>query len=178
MNNYVTPRDQEMLSAYLDGQLSSKEIARLQVRLQDDLQMQIALDELRLTRAALRSLPMLRAPRNFTLTPQMVGMRTAASRPAYPAFGFASLLASLLLVLVFVADRMNFIGTAQTVALQNAAQSTQMEELVQTMVVEGLAAEGVTALQSEATQLKEAPMAAAQSEAGSRIVATAPEEVG
>ena len=107
-----------MLSAYLDGQLSSKDIARLQVRLKDDRQMQVALEELRMTREALRSLPRLRAPRNFTLTPEMVsrraGRRPAARRPAYPVFGFASLVASLLLVFVFVADRMSFANTAQT----------------------------------------------------------------
>ena len=159
MKNRISPRDQEMLSAYLDGQLSSKDIARLQVRLKDDRQMQVALEELRMTREALRSLPRLRAPRNFTLTPEMVSRRAVtARRPAYPAFGFASLVASLLLVFVFVADRMSFTNTAQTVALQNAAQSTQMEELVQTMVVEGLAAEGVSA--PEAMLEMEAPMAA------------------
>ena len=173
----ISPHDQEMLSAYLDGQLSSKEIARLQKRLQDDRKMQIALDELRSTRAALRSLPMLRAPRNFTLTPQMVGSQTAARRPAYPPFGFASLVATLLLVLVFIADRTSFVNTAQTAVLESAAQSTQMEELVETMVVEGLATEGITAPQAEAMQLKEAPMAAAdQGEDSSRMAEGTPEE--
>lgn len=165
MKNRISPRDQEMLSAYLDGQLSSKDIARLQARLKDERQMQVALEELRMTREALRSLPRLRAPRSFTLTPEMVSRRTAArrtaaGRPAYPVFGFASLVASLLLVFVFVADRMSFANTAQTVALQNAAQSTQMEELVQTMVVEGLATEGVSAPEAEVMLEMEAPMAA------------------
>lgn len=156
--NRLSPRDQEMLSAYLDGQLSRGEVARLQARLKDDHQMQSALEELRMTRAVLRSLPLVRAPRNFTLTPEMVNRRIAPRRPAYPVFGFASLVASLLLVLVFVADRMSFINTAQTAALQSAAQATRMEEMVQTMVVESLAAQGSTA--PEAMLEMEVPMAA------------------
>ena len=174
--NEISPRDQEMLSAYLDGQLSSKDIAGLQKRLQDDQQMQIALDELRLTRIALRSLPMLRAPRNFTLTPQMVGKHAPARRPTYPAFGFASLAAAMLLVLVFVADRMSFVNTSQLAALDSAAQSTQMEQLVETMVVESLATQGAAVPQAEAMQLKEAPMAAEESADSARTMEVTPEE--
>lgn len=172
----ISPRDLEMLSAYLDGQLSSKEIARLQKRLQSDLQLQIALDELRLTRTALRSLPMLRAPRNFTLKPDMVRQRGSARRPAYPIFGFASLVATLLLVIVFVTDRVSFLSTAQTAQLQSAAQATQMEELVETMVVESLATEGIAASQAEDLQLKEAPAAAGESAASGLAEEATPEE--
>ena len=129
-----SPRDYEMLSAYLDGQLSSKEVAHLRARLQEDLQMQTALEELRMTRAALRSLPVLRAPRNFTLTPQMVGQRNPARRGAYPAFGYASVVASLLLVFVLLADWSGFVSSIQTASIQ----ATEIEYAVQTMVVEGL----------------------------------------
>ena len=169
----VSPRDIEMLSAYLDGQLSPKDVARLRVRLQENPQMQITLDELRITRAAVRSLPRLRAPRNFTLTPQMVGGRVATRRRAgvspYPAFGFASLLASLLLVLVFVADRLSFVNTAQTGAIQSAAQATQMEGLVQTMVVEGLATEAAALPQAEAMKAAAPAEPASVSEESMRI---------
>jgi hypothetical protein len=161
MKDQLSPRDLEMLSAYLDGQLSTKEIAHLQARLQTDQQLQMALEDLRLTRAALRSLPRLRAPRNFTLTPEMAGVHPAKRRQAYPAFGIASLVATLLLALVFFADRTSFFNTAQTAALQSAAESTQMEQLVQTMVVERLATEGVAAPQAEAMQEEAAPLAAA-----------------
>ena len=47
-----------------------------------------------------------RAPRNFTLTPEMAGVRTR-SRPAmtlFPAFRLASALSSLLFVLVVLGD--------------------------------------------------------------------------
>ena len=51
----------------------------------------------------LRNLPKMRAPRNYTLTPKMVGVREkSAWTPRF--FGFASALATLLFVLVFVGD--------------------------------------------------------------------------
>jgi hypothetical protein len=56
----------------------------------------------------LRSLPRLRAPRNFTLTPEVAGIRQRRRRlRLIPTFQFASALASLLLLLVLVGD---FIG--------------------------------------------------------------------
>lgn len=170
----ITPRDLEKLSAYLDGQLSSREIVKLQARLKDDLQMQKALDELRTTRLLLRSLPRLRAPRNFTLKAEMVGLRTAPRRSSYPAFGYASVAATLLLVLVFVADRASFVNTTQITALQSAAQSTQMEEIVETMVVESLSAEGISATDAEVMLEMEAPMMAAEAQDSSLAGESAP----
>src|SRR3990170_569135 len=71
----LSTRDLERLSAYLDGQLAPGEAAGLEARLQDDSALRETLEGLRQTKAALRSLPSLRPPRSFTLTPQMVGTR-------------------------------------------------------------------------------------------------------
>jgi negative regulator of sigma E activity len=161
-----SPREYEQLSAYLDGQLSPKEVARLRARLQADPQMQTTLEELRLTRVALHSLPMLRAPRNFTLTRQMVGLRQPAHRPAYPAFGFASLVTSLLLVFVLIADRTGFVSTTQTASLQ----ATQVEYAVQTMVVEGLAQKEAAAPEAESMQADTPLLAEALSEESSPLI--------
>jgi len=90
-------RDVELLSAYLDGQLSSSEASRLEARLSSDEGLKASLEELRGTRALLRKLPQRRAPRNFRLTPQMAGIRPPEPR-AYPAFRFATALAALLFV--------------------------------------------------------------------------------
>lgn len=89
-------RDVEKLSAYLDGQLKPSEIARLESRLQTDPELASILKDLRQTRGLLRQLPQRRAPRNFTLTPKMVGQKPPLPR-TYPAFRFATVLASLLL---------------------------------------------------------------------------------
>jgi anti-sigma factor RsiW len=89
-------RDLELLSSYLDGQLKPSETARLEARLTTDPDLRAVLDDLRSTRSLLRKLPMRKAPRNFTLTPKMVGKNPPLPR-AYPAFRFATALASLLL---------------------------------------------------------------------------------
>lgn len=102
-----SPRDIELLSAYLDQQLDSGKRARLEARMRAEPELRSAIDDLRRTRALLRSLPRLKAPRNFTLTPQMVGRvqaRESSARRIYPVFQFASALASLLLVVVLLGD--------------------------------------------------------------------------
>jgi anti-sigma factor RsiW len=96
-------RDVEKLSAYLDGQLKSSEKARLESRLQSDPELASILKELRQTRGLLRQLPQRRAPRNFTLTPKMVGQKPPLPR-TYPVFRFATALATLLLFFTFAAN--------------------------------------------------------------------------
>src|SRR5512139_3624733 len=89
-------RDIELLSSYLDGQLSSADTARLEARLRTDPEMRSVLQDLRGTRSLLRQLPMRKAPRNFTLTPKMVGKNPPLPR-SYPVFKFSATLATILL---------------------------------------------------------------------------------
>lgn len=89
-------RDLELLSSYLDGQLKPSESARLEARLVREPDLRAVLDDLRAARGLLRQLPMRKAPRNFTLTPKMVGKNPPLPR-SYPAFRFVTTLASLLL---------------------------------------------------------------------------------
>ncbi len=97
--------DVEKLSAYLDGQLKSSEIARLESRLQTDPELASVLKDLRQARGILRQLPQRRAPRNFTLTPKMVGQKPPLPR-TYPVFRFATVLATLLLFFTFATNFM------------------------------------------------------------------------
>jgi hypothetical protein len=90
-------RDIEQLSAYLDGQLSQAEKTRLESRLALDRELASALNDLRQTRSILRHTPKRRAPRNFTLTPKMAGIRPPVPR-AVPAFSWASAIAAILFV--------------------------------------------------------------------------------
>lgn len=96
-------RDVEKLSAYLDGQLKPSEKARLESRLQTDPEFAYILRDLRQTRSLLRQLPQRRAPRNFSLTPKMVGQKPPLPR-TYPAFRFATVLATLLLFFTFATN--------------------------------------------------------------------------
>jgi hypothetical protein len=106
MKTQITGREWEDLSAYLDGQLSPKESARLEEKLQARADLRRALEELSRTRMLLRSQPPVRAPRNFLLSPKMVGERRAPA-PAnrlFPVMRLASALAMALFVLALVGD--------------------------------------------------------------------------
>lgn len=98
-------RDVEKLSAYLDKQLKPSEIARLEARLQAEPELASVLQDLRQARSLLRQLPQRRAPRNFTLTPKMVGQKPPLPR-TYPVFRFATVLATLLLFFTFATNVM------------------------------------------------------------------------
>jgi len=106
MKNTVTPRDWEALSAYLDEEISLKERLRLEARIKSDPALGAALEELRRTRVVLRSQPRQQAPRNFTLTPQMAGIKQG--RPPVPRFytklRLASALATVFFLIVLVGD--------------------------------------------------------------------------
>ena len=93
-------RDLELLSSYLDGQLSPSDVTRLETRLKTEHQLADVLTDLRATRNLLRKLPKRRAPRNFTLTRKMVGQNPPLPR-TYPLFRFASALATLLFFFSF-----------------------------------------------------------------------------
>src|SRR6187455_677656 len=96
----MNQRDLELLSSYLDGQLKPSDSARLEARLSTDPNLRAVLNDLRSARGLLRQLPLRKAPRNFTLTPKMVGKNPPLPR-TYPAFRFVSTLATILLFITF-----------------------------------------------------------------------------
>lgn len=96
-------RDVELLSAYLDGQLSPSDSIRLESRLNSDLQLKTILDDLRSARGLLRQLPQRSIPRNFTLTPKMSGLKAPVPR-VYPSLRLATVLAALVFILTFTVN--------------------------------------------------------------------------
>lgn len=93
-------REIEKLSAYLDGQLNESEAAQVEARLQSDPELDSILNNLRATRSLLRKLPARKAPRNFTLTRKMVGLKPPLPR-TYPLLRLATTFAALLFLLSF-----------------------------------------------------------------------------
>ncbi|MCB9437688.1 MAG: hypothetical protein H6673_11995 [Anaerolineales bacterium] len=65
----ATPDELLALSAYIDNQLSPTERVALEQRLQQDTRLRAELESLQATVVLVRSLPTLKAPRNFTLDP-------------------------------------------------------------------------------------------------------------
>ena len=107
-------RDLELLSAYLDGELTPRESDRLQARLEAEADLRWALEELRRTVSVVRSLPEVRPPRSFTLTPEAAGSR---ARPAvYPLLQLATALATLAFAAVVGLDALSSRATGVALA--------------------------------------------------------------
>lgn len=113
--------DWEILSAYLDGELEEQKKQRLQERLQSDANLRSAVETLQLSRTILRSQPKLRAPRNFTLTPEMAGIarRITSPAPGFSVMRLASVLATVFLVVISIGN-----------LLANRMQPAQVPQLV------------------------------------------------
>ena len=106
-------RDIEQLSAYLDGQLSPSESTRVESRIASDPELASAFNDIRAARGILRKLPARKAPRNFTLTRQMVGLKPPLPR-SYSFFRFSTAFATILLTLTFAVNllgpRLSYVG--------------------------------------------------------------------
>lgn len=137
-------RDLEALSAYLDGELPAAERTRLEAKLETDQDLGNWYEQLRRTRAVLRNTPELRAPRNYFITPAMVGLKEKRTW-AFPVLRFASAFAALLLVLLFIGDFFVFPGLVLAPARSDQFIESVQEELEQPVleaeVQERLAAE-------------------------------------
>jgi len=158
--------DIEYLSAYLDGQLSPHQRKVLEARLRREVGLQKQLKGLQTTRALLHDSGRLRAPRNFTLSPQTAGIRRSARLPAL--FGAVSALSSALLV-IFVIGSLLLSKTTQPASLAEGDQAMPVE------VVES-EAEALSMAQGATTPTEPALMGAAPpSEETSRIAEPSPE---
>ncbi len=119
----LSTNDWQLLSEYLDGQLSPRDRAALEKRMASQAELRAGLDELRQTRTILRSVSRQRVPRNFTLTPAMV--QQTRPRPwlrLVPALNFASAAAALAMVVVMVVGLLP--GVTPAVAPAPAAMPT------------------------------------------------------
>lgn len=103
MNRQLSSRELELLSSYLDGQLSQADAARIEARINADPEFHSLYEGMRHSRALLRRLPARRAPRNFRLTPKMVGVKPPLPR-SFPFFRLASVLASVLFFLGYAVN--------------------------------------------------------------------------
>ncbi|MDX2162808.1 MAG: hypothetical protein SF162_15930 [bacterium] len=114
--------DFELLSAYVDGALSDSERQALERRLHTEAALRAELDALRQTLALIKALPLVRAPRSYALTPEMVGLGTAPAKPPIPFpftawFSAVSAAAAVILVVIgvsFFTGRSQNLNSAST----------------------------------------------------------------
>lgn len=102
MTNKITQKEWEALSAYLDNQLSPKERSRTETALRDNPRLQEGLEYLKVTRSLVRGLPRYRPGRNFTITPEMVGIPRRS--PTSPGLRLVAVAATMMLFIVIMGD--------------------------------------------------------------------------
>ncbi len=124
MKTQLSPQDWQQLSAYLDGQLSTTEKERLETRLPTQTSLLDGLEEIRQTRAVLRSVPRRKVPHNFILTRAMVSEQTGRRSAWFPVLGFTSLVSLVLLAAVSLLFQSQTNSAPAPVAMQ-AARSNQ-----------------------------------------------------
>jgi hypothetical protein len=130
MTAQLSSKDYEAFSAYLDDQLDPAEKTQLEAKLAADSQLRLAFEELSSTRTLLRKARQYRAPRNFTLTPEMAQKaRRQSIFSRLPAFRFSMALSALSLIAVFLLEMTSLVpsGVSQ-VALAPAYAPQAMEK--------------------------------------------------
>ena len=166
-------RDLELLSSYLDGQLSPSESARLESRLASDSELRAVMDDLRGARSLLRRLPARKAPRNFTLTRKMVGQNPPMPR-TYSAFRFVTTLATLLL---FFTVGLNLLGS-QTASQAPAFGMGGGAGDTDTFAAQAPAATEAPATEAPAAEMAPLPTETLSAEESERIAETPAEKNG
>ena len=107
-------RRQELLSAYVDGQLSPRVQARLIDELERDAELRADLDELRQAVQMVRGLARLPVPRSFTLDAATCGRRRSRVH-LYPVLRATTAVATLLCVFLLVGE-LFVVGAPKAVA--------------------------------------------------------------
>ena len=143
----MTPNDVELLTAYLDQQLSPRDKAAFESRLKHDAELRQTLADLRLNRVALRNLPRLKVPRNFTLSrAQAEAIRKPRRRGLPLLFGalrLATALGALSFMILLGADAMG--NVAQPALVANAPAPQQAAEGDPNLAREAVTTEGFEA---------------------------------
>jgi hypothetical protein len=131
MNN-LSLRDYETFSAYLDGQLSPDETRRFESELKAHPEWRSAIQELEATRAVLRRAPRYRAPRNFTISPELARQYQRKSwLPAFASFRLSAAVSAFSLLAVMVLQLLPGVTMSARLAMAPQADSAgaQMEAL-------------------------------------------------
>jgi hypothetical protein len=157
-------RRQELLTAYLDGALTSKQRQQVESDLAQDEGLAAELDEMRLLQQEMRQLPQRRVRRNFTLDPALYGRpRREPLVQAYPALRTATVMAAFLFIFVLAANIFLAGGVGMMSSAEPAAvEAVRSDEVIAEAVVEE---EGEAVLMAtpmaeptEAAMIEAAPM--------------------
>jgi hypothetical protein len=101
----ISNKDLQLLSNYLDGQLTAAQQLKVAARLQKEPALSTALAELKQTRYLIKKAQARVVPRNFTLTPAIAAQLKPAKRPfALPLLSISSVMAAILMVFAILVE--------------------------------------------------------------------------
>lgn len=143
MNMNYSPKDWQLLSNYLDGQLSNREVSVLETRLKSEPQLKQTLMEMQQTRYLLQHVKKVPVPRSFTLSPEMAAQIRPARKPLFPFFSFASVIATIFLVVVILFE---FLPGILSSAM--SAKSANSNEMLAMQPAPTMAAESMDSAES------------------------------
>ncbi len=166
--NPLAEKDLFALSAYLDDALPQRARRRLEARLAREQDLRQALAELRWARQALRAAPRRPAPRNFTLTRQMAGVRPPV--PLTAVWSQAGALLAVVLLAFFSLGSSLRLGAAALPVAERAAEEAPPEAIAPLMTADQPEAAG-----AEESLPAAAPLAAADKAASAPTVTASPE---
>lgn len=130
-NPNLSDTDYELLSAYIDDALSVSERSVLEARLNDDPALQYELNALRQTVALINQLPRMTAPRDFSLTREMVGIRLVDKprRPLiFPILQAVSAIAAMVMIVFAVGLFLNTGNNLENSANDSNSVALQVEQ--------------------------------------------------
>ena len=120
----ISNREWTQLSAYLDGELSQRELIKLQNRMEENPDLGAALEGIRKVKAVSTHTPRLSVPRNFKLTRAMV--EVPHRRPQVRGYRLAAAALSFLFIGVVVLD----LGSVALKGGMLASEAPRAEEVM------------------------------------------------
>jgi hypothetical protein len=130
----LSPQEWQLLSAYLDNQVSPAERNQIEKQLASDAAYRQAAESLRQTRTVIRGMPLRRVPHAFTLTPDMVKARRKWG--LFPALRLSSAFAAIASVVLFALQllpgMMNVAAPAAAPVAPDAMALSSAEEAIGT----------------------------------------------
>lgn len=126
----LSDQELEMLSAYLDGALTADERSRLESRLQDDPRLRRELSILRKTVELVKVVPPVKAPRDFTVTREMLRARPPRVL-IFPATTLVSTLSAVAAMLFVVLGLLLLTSRAPTMqGVESGAESSVQDNQI------------------------------------------------
>lgn len=134
MSARISPRQWELLCAYLDGKCTPREKTAIERDMAAHPELTQALAELTRLRTVLRSVPLRKPRRNFTLKTDQVAAKRAFSWA--PVLRYASLAAILAAVVMLAIDLLPGMTAAPRAAAPQAVSAPMMETAMDQVVTE------------------------------------------